>query len=52
MSAGTKDEDDEDDDDDTDKIDMNKYDPERLKAFNVSSVTFWDWGNSANSLLF
>ncbi|KFM78074.1 Nucleolar protein 4, partial [Stegodyphus mimosarum] len=32
LSPGTKDEDDEDDDDDSDKIDINKYDPERLKA--------------------
>lgn len=38
LSAGTKDDDDDDDDDDSDKIDINKYDPERLKAFNVSYI--------------
>ncbi|KAF8785975.1 Nucleolar protein 4 like protein [Argiope bruennichi] len=42
LSAGTKDEDDEDDDDDSDKIDINKYDPERLKAFNMFVRLFVD----------
>ncbi|XP_054721858.1 nucleolar protein 4-like [Uloborus diversus] len=42
LSAGTKDEDDDDDDDDTDKIDINKYDPERLKAFNMFVRLFVD----------
>ncbi|GIY32244.1 nucleolar protein 4-like [Caerostris extrusa] len=42
LSAGTKDDDDEDDDDDTDKIDINKYDPERLKAFNMFVRLFVD----------
>ncbi|XP_022239408.1 nucleolar protein 4-like [Limulus polyphemus] len=38
----TKDEDDEDDDDDSDKIDTNKYDPDRLKAFNMFVRLFVD----------
>ncbi|CAL1261588.1 unnamed protein product [Larinioides sclopetarius] len=42
LSAGTKDDDDEDDDDDSDKIDINKYDPERLKAFNMFVRLFVD----------
>ncbi|PRD36459.1 UNVERIFIED_CONTAM: Nol4l [Trichonephila clavipes] len=42
LSAGTKDDDDEDDDDDPDKIDTNKYDPERLKAFNMFVRLFVD----------
>ncbi|GFY55890.1 nucleolar protein 4 [Trichonephila inaurata madagascariensis] len=42
LSAGTKEDDDEDDDDDPDKIDTNKYDPERLKAFNMFVRLFVD----------
>ncbi|GFR00518.1 nucleolar protein 4 [Trichonephila clavata] len=42
LSAGTKDDDDEDDEDDPDKIDTNKYDPERLKAFNMFVRLFVD----------
>ncbi|XP_022252262.1 nucleolar protein 4-like [Limulus polyphemus] len=38
----TKDEDDEDDDEDSDKIDINKYDPDRLKAFNMFVRLFVD----------
>ncbi|XP_015926304.1 nucleolar protein 4 [Parasteatoda tepidariorum] len=42
LSAGTKEEDDEDEDDDSDKIDINRYDPERLKAFNMFVRLFVD----------
>ncbi|XP_076317691.1 nucleolar protein 4-like isoform X2 [Tachypleus tridentatus] len=38
----TKDEDDEEEDDDSDKIDTNKYDPDRLKAFNMFVRLFVD----------
>jgi len=35
-SSGNKDDEDEDDEESDDKVDLHKYDPERLKAFNVS----------------
>lgn len=35
-SSGNKEDEDDDDDDAEDKIDPQQYDPERLKAFNVS----------------
>ncbi|XP_076332760.1 nucleolar protein 4-like [Tachypleus tridentatus] len=38
----TKDDEDEDDDDESDKIDINKYDPDRLKAFNMFVRLFVD----------
>jgi hypothetical protein len=37
-SSGNKEDDDDDDDDSEDKIDSQQYDPERLKAFNVSVI--------------
>lgn len=38
LSVGTKDDDEDEDDDDCDKFDSQKYDPERLKAFNVRFI--------------
>lgn len=35
-SNGNKEDEDDDDDDSEDKMDTHSYDPERLKAFNVS----------------
>lgn len=37
-SNGNKDDEDDDDEDSLDKADAHQYDPERLKAFNVSTV--------------
>jgi len=37
-SNGNKEDEDDDDDDSEDKMDTQQYDPERLKAFNVSEV--------------
>lgn len=42
LSASTKEEDEEDDDDEQDKLDINSYDPERLKAFNMFVRLFVD----------
>lgn len=36
-SNGNKDDDDDDDDESEDRMDTQQYDPERLKAFNVST---------------
>jgi hypothetical protein len=38
-SSGNKEDEDDDEDEGEDKIDPHQYDPERLKAFNVSSST-------------
>lgn len=35
-SSGNKEDEDDDDDESDDRIDTQQYDPERLKAFNVS----------------
>lgn len=35
-SSGNKDDEEDDDDESDDRLDAHKYDPERLKAFNVS----------------
>lgn len=40
-SSGNKEDEDDDDDESDDRIDTQQYDPERLKAFNVSSLTIY-----------
>lgn len=40
-SSGNKEDEDDDDDESDDRIDTQQYDPERLKAFNVSIIISW-----------
>jgi hypothetical protein len=43
-SSGNKEDEDDDEDEGEDKIDPQQYDPERLKAFNVSNTTNLKFG--------
>jgi hypothetical protein len=43
-SSGNKEDEDDDDDEGEDKIDPHQYDPERLKAFNVSITRNFRFG--------
>jgi hypothetical protein len=42
-SSGNKEDEDDDEDEGEDKIDPQQYDPERLKAFNVSNTRNLTW---------
>jgi hypothetical protein len=42
-SSGNKEDEDDEDDEGEDKIDPQQYDPERLKAFNVSNTRNFSW---------